>query len=58
MEYLLQFNFDIRYVKGITNKVVDAISRHYELDTSNDKYSPHEYINADIHIDKELNGLP
>ena len=37
MEYLLQFDFSIRYIKGITNKVVDALSCYYELDTSNDK---------------------
>ena len=32
MEYLSRFDFDIRYIKGITNKVADSLSCYYESD--------------------------
>lgn len=58
MEYLLRFNFDIHYIKRITNKVVDALLRYYESNTSEDVHRLHEYVNADIQIDKEQDDLP
>jgi hypothetical protein len=30
MEYLVRFDFDIRYVKGELNKVADTLSWYYE----------------------------
>ena len=32
MDYLAWFDFDIRYVKGLLNKVVDALSQYFEHD--------------------------
>src|SRR5579875_354896 len=58
MEYLSRFNFDIRYIKGITNKVADALSRYYESDTSEDVHRTHDFVNADVRIDKEHDDLP
>jgi hypothetical protein len=58
MEYLSRFDFDIRYIKGINNKVADALSRYYESDAIHEYHEPHEYVNADIRIDKNLDDLP
>src|ERR1700742_4414583 len=58
MEYLSRFDFDIRYIKDITNKVADALSRYYESDTSEDVHGQHEYVNADVRIDKDHDDLP
>ena len=32
IDYLTRFDFGIRYVKGTSNKVADALSRYYEHD--------------------------
>ena len=58
MKYLSHFDFDIHYIKGITNKVADALLCYYKSDTSEDVHSNHEYVNADIRIDKEHDDLP
>ena len=33
LEYLARFDFDIRYVKGSSNKVADALLRYHEFDS-------------------------
>ena len=48
MEYLAQFDLNITYVKGITNKVANALSRYYESDTVGEEHPLYEYVNVDI----------
>ncbi|KAJ8090985.1 hypothetical protein PM082_024909 [Marasmius tenuissimus] len=58
MEYLSRFDFDITYIKGITNRVADVLSRYYESDTAGEHHSPSNYVNADVRIDKLGEDLP
>ena len=46
MEYLARFNFDITYIKGVSNKVADVLSRYYESDTPEDVHDISVYVNA------------
>jgi len=54
MEYLSQFDYNIRYVKGKVNKVADALSRYYEHDLP----ELHDFVNADVHLDREHDNIP
>jgi len=58
MEYLLCFDFDIRYVKGKLNKVVDALSHYYQFDLWDDAPLVQHYIFADVRLDPEHKDLP
>ncbi len=58
MEYLAHFDFDINYVKGVNNKVVDALSRYYETDEPDEVQPPEDYANTDICLDKLGEDLP
>jgi hypothetical protein len=57
MEYLTQFDFDIQYIKGTSNKVADSLSCYYQSDTSEDKHPTYDYVNADLLLDLEGEDL-
>ena len=58
IDYLSKLNFDITYVKGELNKVVDYLSCYYESDMSKDMHYMYDYVYADIQIDPEGDDLP
>jgi len=58
MDYMSKCDFDITYVKGELNKVVDCLSRYYESDTNVDVHDVHEYMRADTRIDPAGEDLP
>jgi hypothetical protein len=57
-EYMSQFDFDITYVKGESNKIADVLSRYYESDTALDVHIPSDYVRADKRIDPTGATLP
>ena len=72
MDYISKFDFDITYVKGELNKVVDGLSRYFESDIHvdvhdihvdvhdihADVHDIHNYVQADTHIDPDGEDLP
>ncbi|KAG5220179.1 ribonuclease protein [Salix suchowensis] len=50
---LSRFRFEIKYVKGVLNKVADCLSRYYSEDTPQDVHPKSEYVNADVRIDPD-----
>ena len=58
IDYLMRFDFDIRYIKGTLVKVVDALSRYYEHDYWANVPELHNYVNANIRLDLEYDDLP
>ena len=53
IDYLVRFDFDIRYIKGTLNKVADVLSRYYEHDYWTNVPELHDYINANVRLDPE-----
>ena len=51
IEYLARFDMEITYVKGISNKVADALSRYYEYDDWDKPVPAHQYVDADKRLD-------
>lgn len=58
MEFLERFDYKIQYVKGVSNKVADSLSRYYQSDTDDDNHPTHDYVNADSRLDPEGEDLP
>lgn len=58
MEYLARFDIEITYIKGVTNKVADVLSRYYESDNEDEQHAWREYVNADARLDKLSEDLP
>jgi transposase InsO family protein len=57
-DYLSRFNFDVKHVEGITNRVADALSRYYTEFIEGDEIPSHRYVSIDARIDPELETLP
>jgi hypothetical protein len=58
MEFLARFDFDIIYIKGEINLVVDVLSRYFESDCWEESYDKSQYVNADARLDPEGEDLP
>ena len=58
MEFLVQFNYNITYVKGETNLVADALSRYHENDHWDGATDKSQYINTDLCLDPKGEDLP
>jgi len=58
MDYLSRFTFDITYIIGELNKIVDCLLRYYKSNTVGETHNINEYIHADTHIDPEGKDLP
>jgi hypothetical protein len=57
MEFFARFDFDIRYIKGIFNKIADAFSRYFESDTPLDIHPPSSYVRVDAALDPDQDDL-
>jgi RNase H-like domain found in reverse transcriptase/Reverse transcriptase (RNA-dependent DNA polymerase)/Integrase zinc binding domain len=53
MEFLACFDFDIIYVRGETNLVVDLLSRYHESDHWDESYDTSQYVNTDAQLDPD-----
>jgi len=57
-EYLSQFDFKIKYIKGESNKVADSLSRYYMSDSPDETHNISKYVNVDLRLDPEGDNLP
>lgn len=57
-DYLERFDYHIQYVEGVRNKVGDCMSRYYESDRPDEVHPIHEYVNADVRLDRQGWDLP
>jgi len=58
IDYLMRFDFNIRYIKGILNKVADVLFRYYEHNYWTNVPELHDYVNANVRLDPEHDDLP
>jgi len=56
-EYLSHFKYKIMHVPGVTNKVVDCLSRYYENDRYDEIHESHHYVSADVQLDPNYEDL-
>ena len=52
--YILQYQFDIIYMKDKLNKIAYYLSQYFENDTVGDVYDPGKYVQAEKHIGEDL----
>ena len=57
MNYLSRYDYNIHYMKGEQNKVVDCLSCYYENNTLADECPPEAYTNADVRLDPQGDDL-
>lgn len=58
MEFMSRFNYTIKYVKGITNKVADCFSRYFASDTPGEVHPADDYVAVDSRLDPDGEDLP
>lgn len=58
MEFMSRFNYSIQYVKGVSNKVADCLSRYYATDNEGELHPYDEYVSVDHGLDPEGEDLP
>ena len=58
MEYLSQFDYDIQYIKGTSNKVADSLSRYYQSDMDENNHSSCDYVTVDTQLNPVGKDLP
>jgi hypothetical protein len=58
MEFLSPFDFDVMFVQGISNKVVDILSCYFETDDWTDAHPAQDYVDADVKLDPWHEDLP
>ena len=56
-EYLSRFKYEIMHVPGVTNKVVDCLSRYYENDRYDEIHESHHYVSANVQLDPNYEDL-
>ena len=58
LEKISEFDFDIRYVPGVENILLDALSHLYSNDAPGTMWAPSEYVQvADEGVDEALHNL-
>src|SRR6266481_6712496 len=57
-EYISHFDFTIQHVDGVTNQVVDCLSRYYEANGPDDHHQEHEFVSADSQLNPDGELLP
>ncbi|GJE92037.1 polyprotein [Phanerochaete sordida] len=58
MEFMARFDYDIVYVKGISNKVADSFSRYFASDLPDEVHTTDDYVNVDTRLDPDGEDLP
>lgn len=58
MEFLERFEYIIKYIQGILNKVSDCFSRYFENDRDGETHNYDDYVSADAKFDPEGEELP
>ena len=52
-----RFSYEIMYLKGDKNKVVDSLSRYFSSDMLGESHSLVTYVNVDLRLDPDADDL-